>query len=205
MQETLKIRDGHVVEIHYTLTNDAGEVIASSENSTPLPYIQGKKNIVPGLEQKMVGRVIGEKFTAKVTPEEGYGPRQESMVQSVPKESFESSEDIQLGAHFQVQTREGDVIVVRVVNITDTAVILDGNHPLAGTNLNFKIEVVSIREATEEELKKGHLHQGAGCCGGHGECHEDSEASEGSCCSGHESDDEEADGHGHGHGGCCSH
>lgn len=201
MQETLKVRDGHVVEIHYTLTNDAGEVIDTSENSAPLPYIQGKRNIVPGLESKMIGRMIGEKFTAKVSPEEGYGVRHDAMVQSVPKEHFESPADIQLGAHFQVQTREGEVIIVRVVEVTDTTVVLDGNHPLAGANLNFQIEVVSIREATEEELKKGHLHQGAGCCGGHGSCQDDDAEHAGGCC---DSDDEESDGHGHG-GGCCSH
>ncbi len=195
MQETLKIRDGHVVEIHYTLTNDAGEVIDSSENSAPLPYIHGKRNIVPGLEQKLSGKMIGEKFTAKVSPEEGYGPRHDSMVQAVPKSNFEHPDDIEIGAHFQVQTREGDVIVVTVKEITPDSVILDGNHPLAGVNLNFKVEVVSIREATEEELMHGHLHGGAGCCGG-----------EGGHCNVEDCDDEDCGDAGDNHGGCgCSH
>jgi FKBP-type peptidyl-prolyl cis-trans isomerase SlyD len=184
MSTESKIADGHVVEIEYTLKNDAGEIIDASEGHGPLAYIHGKQNIVPGLEKEITGKVIGDKFSVVVVPEEGYGVRNEQMVQSVPKAQFGADVDqIQVGMQFQVEDMNGQLLLVTAVEIQDDAIVLDGNHPLAGQNLNFDIEVVSMRDATEEELAHGHLHGGAGCCGGTSEecCDDDG----GSCGDGH--------------------
>lgn len=161
----LNITDGHVVEIAYVLTNDKGEKIDSSAPDTPLSYIQGKQNIIPGLESQMTGKTVGEKFKVSVEPKDGYGERVEAMTQSVPKTQFQDTDQIKVGMQFQVQDQSGNQIIATVADIQDEHIVLDGNHPLAGTSLIFDVEVVSIRKATEEELSHGHLHAGAGCCG----------------------------------------
>ena len=166
----LNITDGHVVEIAYLLTNTKGEKIDESSPDAPLAYIQGKQNIIPGLENQMAGKTIGDKFTATVDPKEGYGERIEEMTQAVPKTQFKDTDNLQVGMQFQVQDPNGQQLIATVAEIQDEHIILDGNHPLAGMTLNFDVEVVSIREATEEEMTHGHLHAGAGCCGGDEGC-----------------------------------
>jgi FKBP-type peptidyl-prolyl cis-trans isomerase SlyD len=88
------------------------------------------------------------------------------MIQNIPRANFENIKDLQVGMNFQFTTAKGDLTVLRAIEITPNYVTLDGNHPLAGLHLNFDIEVLAIREATIEELQHGHLHRGAGCCGG---------------------------------------
>lgn len=153
----MQISDKKVVSIHYTLTNDAGEVIDSSEGREPLPYLAGAGNIIPGLENALNGKSAGDKLEVSVTPEEGYGERHEQMIQEVPRSAFEGVDDIQVGMHFQAQSDHGPVSVV-VTALTDDTVTVDGNHPLAGENLNFAVEVMEVRDATEEELEHGHVH-----------------------------------------------
>ncbi len=153
----MQISDKKVVSIHYTLTNDAGEVIDSSEGREPLPYLAGAGNIIPGLENALEGKSAGDKLDVRVAPEEGYGERHEQMIQEVPRSAFDGVDDIQVGMHFQAQSDHGPVSVV-VTALTDETVTVDGNHPLAGENLNFAVEVMDVRDATEEELEHGHVH-----------------------------------------------
>ena len=164
-----EIADEAVVEFHYTLTDNDGKVLDKSEDRGPLAYIQGKQNIVPGLEKQMAGKKVGDKFTAKVPCAEGYGEFHEGMIQAVEKSQFDGVDNLQIGMQFQVQTEQG-MIVVQVKEVQEDKVVLDGNHPLAGVDLNFDVEVVSIREATEEEAAHGHLHMGAGCCSSGDSC-----------------------------------
>jgi FKBP-type peptidyl-prolyl cis-trans isomerase SlyD len=188
MSELTQIADNTVVEFHYTLTDNSGKTLDSSQGRSPLAYIQGKQNIVPGLEKQMNGKAIGEKFTANVPAAEAYGPYYEGMVQSVDKAQFEGIENLQIGMQFQVQTEQG-ALVVAVKEIKEDQVVLDGNHPLAGVDLIFDVEVISVREATEEELAHGHLHMGAGCCSSGDSCG----TGDGSCDGDHD----------HDHGGSC--
>ncbi len=160
----MKIADGHVVEFNYTLTDSNGSLLDSSEGHGPMPYIQGKQNIVPGLEKEMAGKMVGDKFQVTVAPAEGYGIRKEELVRAFPKSDFEEPQTIQVGNQFQVQDNNGNVFMVEVVKIEDDQVILDGNHPLAGVTLHFDIEIKSIRAATETELSHGHLHQHGQSC-----------------------------------------
>jgi FKBP-type peptidyl-prolyl cis-trans isomerase SlyD len=188
------IANEKVVGINYILTNDAGEILDRSSDANPLTFIQGMQNIIPGLESEMEGKTIGDKFKVRINPENAYGVVNKDMIQDVPMEHFQNVKEVQVGMRFQFTTTTGQVTVLRAVAVAPDHVTLDGNHPLAGIHLNFDIEVVSVREATEQELQHGHLHGGAGCCGGiegGGHCQNDA-------CS----DDDDDHGHGHGDGGC---
>ncbi len=156
----MQISTHKVVHIHYTLTNDDGDVLDTSRGHDPLAYLQGMGNIIPGLENALAGRSAGDRFTVSVPPEQGYGPFHEDRVQSVPRMAFEGVDEILPGMQFQAQSNEGTVLVT-VIDVNDDLVLLNGNHPMAGMNLNFDVEVTGVREATHEELDHGHVH-GAG-------------------------------------------
>ena len=157
----MKIADKTVVQMHYTLTSDEGAVIDSSEGREPLQYIQGARMIVVGLEKAMVGHEVGDKFDVKVIPSEGYGEYDERMTQEVPLDVFQGVDQVVPGMQFYAQTPMGPM-PIRVKSVAGDKAVIDANHELAGKNLNFAIEVVSVREATEEELNP----QGHCCCGG---------------------------------------
>lgn len=153
----MQISANKVVSIHYTLKNDAGEVLDSSSGREPLAYLQGGGNIVPGLEKALEGKSTGEKVNVSVVPEEGYGPRHDGLMQEVPRDAFQGVEDIKPGMQFHAQGPQGP-LVVTVVEAGDDTVKVDGNHPLAGETLHFDVEVTDVREATEEEKEHGHVH-----------------------------------------------
>ena len=152
----MKIERNRVVAIQYTLKDDAGTVIDSSEGKDPLRYLHGTNNLIPGLEKALEGHEAGKQLQVKVPPEEGYGPRAQEMVQEVPKKLFEN-EKIEAGMQFQVQGEDG-IHILTIAEIRDDVIIVDGNHPLAGANLNFDVTVVSVREASPEEIAHGHVH-----------------------------------------------
>ena len=153
----MQVADKSVVSIHYTLTNNAGETLDSSVGQAPLAYLHGASNIVPGLENALVGKAVGDKLDVQVTAEEGYGPLREELVQKVPHENFQGVEDLQVGMQFMAQAPWGEQPVT-VVKVEEDGVTLDGNHPLAGQDLTFAVEIVEIRDATEEEMTHGHAH-----------------------------------------------
>jgi len=165
----MKIADKTVVQMHYTLTSDEGQVIDSSEGREPLQYIQGAHMIVVGLEKAMVDHEVGDKFDVKVIPSEGYGEYDERMTQEVPVSVFQGVDKVEAGMQFYAQTPAGPM-PIRVKSVDGDKAVIDANHELAGKNLNFAIEVVSVREATEEELKPFEAHH---CCCGKGDdcCH----------------------------------
>jgi len=153
----MQIAERCVASFHYTLTDDAGTVIDSSEGREPLAYLHGAGNIVPGLEKAMAGRAAGEQFKVTVAPEEGYGLHNEQLIQSVPREAFQGVDNIEPGMRFQAQTQNGPVNV-EVKEVAEQTVTIDGNHPLAGKALHFDVTVAEVREASEEELSHGHVH-----------------------------------------------
>lgn len=150
-----------VVTIDYTLTDDQGNIVDSSKGGDPLAYIHGIGNIIPGLESALEGKKAGEALKVSVAPQEGYGERDTSMMQSVPRQMFESPEEIQVGMQFQTMTEDGHPMVVTVVETTPETITVDANHPLAGQNLHFDVTIIEVRDASEEELEHGHVH-GAG-------------------------------------------
>lgn len=146
-----------VVAFHYTLRNDSGEVLDSSSGQTPLLYLHGAQNIVPGLEQALEGRRVGDQFDVSVPPALGYGEHDPGLLQQVPRSAFQGVDEIVPGMQFQAGGQGTPVVVTEVT--TDT-VTINANHPLAGVTLNFAIEVVEVRAATDQERAHGHVHQG---------------------------------------------
>lgn len=146
-----------VVTIHYTLTNDAGEVLDTSREREPLSYLEGAQNIISGLEQALNDQEAGAQLKVSVEAKDAYGEVREELIQPVPRSAFEGVERIEPGMQFQAQTPGGPQ-VVRVITVEEETVTIDANHPLAGQNLHFEVEVVSTREPTEEENSHGHVH-----------------------------------------------
>lgn len=155
----MNISKNSVVAIHYTLKNDAGEVVDKSDE-TPLAFLFGAGNIISGLEDALSGKTKGDKLDVSLKPEQAYGLRDDALIQKLPKTQFPDVDEVQVGMQFQASTDDGPMILT-VVELDDSEVTVDGNHPMAGETLHFSVEVVEVRTATEEELKHGHVH-GAG-------------------------------------------
>ena len=148
-----------VVTIHYTLTNDQGEQLDSSrvEGREPLSYLEGAHNIISGLESALAEKATGDQLTVSIEPAEAYGEKNDELIQPVPRSAFEGVDVIEPGMQFQAQTPGGPQIV-RVVEVTEETVTIDANHPLAGETLHFDVEVIEVREPSEEEVEHGHVH-----------------------------------------------
>lgn len=153
----MQVAKDKVVSIDYTLTDDEGSVLDTSKGRAPLAYLHGAGNIIPGLEKALEGKQAGEQVAVRVPAAEAYGERDDALAQEVPLEMFQGVESIEPGMRFQAQTSAG-VQVVTVTKVEGESVTVDGNHPLAGKPLNFDVNVVEVRDATDEELAHGHVH-----------------------------------------------
>lgn len=153
----MRIAENLVASFHYTLKNDAGDVLDSSSGREPLAYLHGAGNIVEGLERAMEGRGAGESFSVSVSPELGYGVHHEQLTQQVPRAAFQGVDELEVGMQFQASGDQG-VMSVRITAIDGDQVTVDGNHPLAGETLHFDIEITEVREASDEERAHGHVH-----------------------------------------------
>lgn len=153
----MKIEKNKVVTIHYTLTDDTGKTLDSSEGREPLAYIQGVGQLISGLESQLEGKKADEKLTVKVAPADAYGEYREDMVFEVGKDGFQGEEELVEGMQVEVELEEGKSVAI-VTKIEDENVTLDLNHPLAGEALNFDVEIKEVRDASEEELNHGHVH-----------------------------------------------
>ncbi len=152
----MNIENNKVVMIEYTLTNDQGQEIDAS-NGSPLAYLHGHGNLIPGLEKQLEGKTVGDKFTAQVPAEEAYGESVEGLIQTVTKEMFQGVKEIEVGMRFEAQSEQG-THSVEITAVDGDQVTVDGNHPLAGLDLTFEIEVVGLRDSTSEEVEHGHAH-----------------------------------------------
>ena len=157
----MQIAENTVAAIDYTLTDDSGEVLDSSEGREPLSYLHGAGNLIPGLEQALEGSNEGDSLQVTVTPENAYGERSEDLVQAVPMEAFAGVEQVEPGMRFQATDDQGNVRVVTVTSVEGEEVTVDANHPLAGQQLHFDVSVVGVREASSEEIEHGHVHAGS--------------------------------------------
>jgi FKBP-type peptidyl-prolyl cis-trans isomerase SlyD len=153
------VADRKVVSFHYTLTDDDGEVIDSSEGDLPLEYLHGADNIVPGLERALLGKKVGDKLDVQVEPKDGYGERDDRAVHHVRRGQLPADMPVQVGMQLGAQDpRGGDPIPAWITEVKGDEVTLDFNHPLAGVRLHFAVEITAIREASAEELDHGHPH-----------------------------------------------
>lgn len=151
------ITDGKVASIHFTLRTD-GQEIDSTGTGEPLLYLHGAKNIVPGLETALQGKTVGDEVQASVAPTEGYGERQEAPPMRVPRNQFPPDFPAQVGMPVGGEDDEGKVFTYWITAVEDDNVIVDPNHPLAGRTLDFDVRVMSVRDATADELSHGHPH-----------------------------------------------
>ena len=145
-----------VISFHYTLKNQAGDVLDSSQGDEPMHYLEGSETLIPGLISVIEGMKDGESRDVTVPPAEAYGDRDPRLEVTIPRDQV-PKKDVVVGDHFQVSLDEEERVVL-VSKVTDTDVTLDGNHPLAGQTLHFALKVTGIRYATEEETSHGHAH-----------------------------------------------
>lgn len=175
----MKIIQDAIVSIDYTLRDDDGKILDQSQEGQPLVYMQGWRNIIPGLENAMLEKSEGDTLKVSIAPEDAYGVVIPQMIQEVPKEHFGGVEgEIEVGMQFQARNPEGQVMVVRVVNVEEDTVTIDGNHPLAGKTLHFDVTVRGVREATEEEKAHAEAQMQGGCGCGKGGCDDEKDQ----CC-----------------------
>jgi FKBP-type peptidyl-prolyl cis-trans isomerase SlyD len=152
----VKIQARSVVTMEYTLKNDQGEVLDTSEGRAPLVYLHGVGNLVPGLEKALEGKAAGESIDVSLSPDEGYGHRDDKRVRKIPVRKLHDKNP-QPGKRYRAQLEEGHQIVL-VTGVSGDYATVDANHPLAGQTLHFAVKIVEVREATEEELSHGHVH-----------------------------------------------
>src|SRR5574344_3057671 len=154
----MQIADNAVVAIDYTLRNDEGEVLDSSEGAQPLVYLHGAANIIPGLEQALAGKQAGDELKVSIEPEDAYGEYSLELVATVNRSMFEGVDELQVGMQFHASAPDGGMQVVTIRDLDGDQVTVDGNHPLAGQRLNFEVKVAGVRAATDEEVAHGHVH-----------------------------------------------
>ena len=160
------------VGIDYTLRLENGEMVDSSEGRGPLEFIQGRGQIILGLERALYGMALGDEKEVVVAPADGYGEFDSELLETLPRSVFPSNMELEEGMGLRMRTREGRAIVVYVHSVDDANVVVDLNHPLAGKTLHFDVRIASLRQATEEELSGG---CGSGCAGCGSDCGESEE------------------------------
>ena len=153
----MKIAEKHVVTLNYTLKDNDDNIIDQSEDGS-FYYLHGASNIIPGLENALTGKSSGDALPVSVAPEEGYGPRDDAMIQEVPRDAFPPEPEIEPGMQFNAEGPDGQAVMVTIAKVEDGTITVDGNHPLAGVTLNFDVTIADIRDASAEELEHGHVH-----------------------------------------------
>lgn len=186
----MTIQAQKVITINYTLRDQAGAVIDQSQDGS-FCYLHGANNIIPGLEKALDGRKQGEEFKVTLPPAEAYGEYNPSLTQIVERDMFENGDEIAVGMQFHAQSDDGHFISITVTEVNGDKVTVDGNPPLAGATLFYDVNVIDIRDASDEEIQHGHVH------GAHGH-HHDHEEQGGGCGS------SKSSGGGCGSGGCGS-
>ena len=147
-----------VVSVIYTLTDDQGALLDTNKGQEALDFIQGHGMMIPGFEKALEGATEGQTLSFTVSPAEGYGESNDDFIIEVPRTAFPADEEVQVGWQVTGTTPDGQMQAFRVLAVSDETIKLDANHPLAGKNLNFEVEVVGLRDATEQELAHGHVH-----------------------------------------------
>lgn len=158
----MKIQQDSVVSFHYTLSEVGGDEMESSHDGEPMTYMHGKQGLMSGLKDALEGKEAGDVFSVTLTPEQGYGVRHEEAELRVPRKHILTPGKLHPGQYVRINTEQG-ACEATVVKVGLKMVDIDTNHPLAGKSVTFDIEVISVREATAEELSHGHVHGQGGC------------------------------------------
>jgi len=161
---TLKtVKKDRVISLHFKLSDENGEMLDQSQEGAPLEYLHGAQDIIPGLEKALEGRQVGENLRVVIPPSEAYGEYEVSLVDEVSREQFPGIDNIQPGMQFQTTMDDGAPMVINVTAVDEDIIVVDGNHPLAGVTLVFEVEIVGVRQAGEDEIAHGHVHEGGQC------------------------------------------
>jgi FKBP-type peptidyl-prolyl cis-trans isomerase SlyD len=153
----MQIEKHRVVTLTYTLKDNDDNIIDKSDDGS-FCYLHGAGNIIPGLENALIGKAAGDKLAVAVPPEEAYGVHDAEKTQKVPRDMFPPEQEIEPGMQFHAQSPEGQPFVVTITGVEEDGIVVDGNHPLAGVHLNFEVKVMEVREASSEEIEHGHVH-----------------------------------------------
>jgi len=151
------VQDDQVVILHYTLIVD-GDEIESTREGEPIRFIQGIGQIIPGLEEALYGMRSGDKKKVTIPPEDAYGEYDPDSIEVVKQEEFSEEIPLDVGTFLDLRDDEGDVLSAEIIDADEETVTLNFNHPLAGEELTFEVEVVDLRPATASELEHGHAH-----------------------------------------------
>lgn len=153
----MEVAAKRVVSIHYKVTDSQGNPVDATPPDSPMSYLHGAHNVIPGVERALEGKQAGDHVTANIEAAQGYGERNPELMQRIPAKRLKGAGKLQRGMRLRVNTSQGErqVTIVKVGRFT---VDIDGNHPLAGLDLIFEIDVADVREATDEELQHGHAH-----------------------------------------------
>ncbi len=154
----MQLTKDKVATINYQLKDDDGNTIDASSDGS-FTYLHGAKNIIPGLEDALEGKQEGDEFSVTLEPAAAYGEKHLENIQRVPRDQFPPDIEITPGMQFNARTSDNQPLTVIVTAVEGDEVIVDGNHPLAGKRLHFEVELLEVRDATEEELEHGHVHQ----------------------------------------------
>lgn len=153
----MNIAEKCVVSMHYKLTDKNGGLLDESKDQ-PLTYMHGTGSLIPGLEKELLGKTAGDKIQVTVAPEDAYGPIAPQLIQKMPASTFKGVDKIEVGMEFEATGENGHIMVIRVEDVNGDEITINGNHPLAGMTLTFDVNIVDVREASEEELNHGHAH-----------------------------------------------
>jgi FKBP-type peptidyl-prolyl cis-trans isomerase SlyD len=146
-----------VAVLNYILKDKDGEIIDQSDDGSFM-YLHGARNIIPGLENALEGKQSGDKTSVVIEPEDAYGERSLEKIQRVPLSMFPDDIELKEGMQFEAEGSDGAPALVTVTAIDAGEVVVDGNHPMAGIQLHFEVDLVEVRDATEQELEHGHVH-----------------------------------------------
>jgi FKBP-type peptidyl-prolyl cis-trans isomerase SlyD len=157
MPEPLKVDDGQVVSMHYTLHVD-GQVVDSSSEGEPLQFIQGMGHIIPGLEHELYDMNIGDSKNIIVAARDGYGEENDEAFMEVPRDAFPTNVPLMPGTEMELRDQADHPVYARIDSIGEESIRLNMNHPLAGKELHFDVKIADLRPATNEEISHGHVH-----------------------------------------------
>ena len=154
----MQIAKDTVVSMHYTVSDETGEIESSLKSGQPIQALIGHGGIIPGLEKALIGHEVGDQVAADIHPAEAYGERKEGQMQRVPKKYFRDGARLKPGMITNLAMKEGGQRSVVVVKVGSSVIDVDLNHPLAGKTLHFDVEILEIREASAEEISHRHVH-----------------------------------------------
>ena len=153
----MQLTKNKVAVLNFTLKNKDGEIIDETNDGT-FAYLHGARNLILGLENALENKQAGNKISVVIEPKDAYGEHNQEKVERVPLDMFPPEVEIKEGMQFDSESADGEPIVVTVIEIDAGEVVVDGNHPMAGVELHFDVELVEVREATAQELEHGHVH-----------------------------------------------